>query len=83
MVSYEVDSHDVNVNNDYRDMAITMSSQALSLTAQSTIVQNKTSSSDIDSLQTTLPARVQEGGDYSYSSSLQNRNPITVTSEYN
>ncbi|MFQ9093389.1 MAG: hypothetical protein ACLR5S_03175 [Ruminococcus sp.] len=80
MVAYEVDSHDVNDNGSSGDMTLTITSQAIALLAIDNVTQMKTSTSDLDSVKADVPVRVQEGGNYSYSASMQNAS--TSDAEY-
>ena len=80
MVAYEVDSHDVNDNGSSGDMTLTITSQAIALLAIDNVTQMKTSTSDLDSVKADVPVRVQEGGNYSYSASMQNAS--TSNAEY-
>ena len=72
MVAYEVDSHDVNQNRNSRDMAITITSQAITLMSTNTVTQMKTATSELDTVNSTIPVQVPEGSRYSYAASLQN-----------
>lgn len=72
IVAYEVDSHDVNDNGSSGDMTLTITSQAITLLSIDNVTQMKTATSDLDSVKAAVPVRVQEGGNYSYSASMQN-----------
>lgn len=72
IVAYEVDSHDVNDNKSSGDMTLTITSQAITLLSIDNVTQMKTATSDLDSVKAAIPVRVQEGGNYSYSISMQN-----------
>ena len=53
-------------------MTLTITSQAITLLSIDNVTQMKTATSDLDSVKAAIPVRVQEGGNYSYSASMQN-----------
>ncbi len=53
-------------------MTLTITSQAITLLSIDNVTQMKTATSDLDSVKAAIPVRVQEGGNYSYSISMQN-----------
>ncbi|MCU6761032.1 Serine-aspartate repeat-containing protein D precursor [uncultured Roseburia sp.] len=72
-LGYEYDSNDVNENGSQKDMTITRLSNAITFKSTSSIVQNKTTTTELDSNIDSRAVPVPEGKDYEFKASMINK----------
>lgn len=80
-LGYEFDTSDVNSDGNVKDMMITRLSSAIIFKSTSTIVQNKTTTTELDSNITSRAVPVPEGKDYEYKISMINKGSATSYNE--